>query len=113
MLVERVELVCINGKDSQHPRARFAFRFSGQFGIVHWQCRAAALYLNGVWGKDPSCKWLKRNKCDPVEDLSGGIRFQKTYRHQLEVEHASYTRQLKRLVRQLKKNTGNNSQLIQ
>ena len=86
---------------------------SGQFGIVHWQCRAAALYLNGVWGKDPSCKWLKRNKCDPVEDLSGGIRFQKTYRHQLEVEHASYTRQLKRLVRQLKKNTGNDSQLIQ
>lgn len=69
----------------------------------------AALYLNGVWGKDPSCKWLKRNKCDPVEDLSGGIRFQKTYRHQLEVEHASYTRQLKRLVRQLKKNTGNDT----
>jgi len=74
---------------------------SGQFGIVHWQCRAAALYLEATWRKNSSCEWLRRRKCNPVEDLSGGIRFQKTYRHLLEVEHFSYTRQLKKIVKKL------------
>ena len=74
---------------------------SGQFGIVHWQCRAAALYLRSAWDGGPANPWLKTRKRDPVEDLGGGIRYQKTYRHHLEVEHASYTRGLRKLVRRL------------
>lgn len=79
---------------------------SGQFGIIHWQCRAAALYLNAAWTKQSSCQWLKEKKRSPAEDLSGGIRFQKTYRHQIEVEHATYTRKLKKMVRKLEESTG-------
>ena len=74
---------------------------SGQFGIVHWQCRAAALYLRSAWDGGPANVWLKKRKRDPVEDLGRGIRYQKTYRHHLAVEHASYTRALKKLVRRL------------
>ena len=74
---------------------------SGQFGIVHWQCRAAALYLRSASDGGRANQWLKRRKRDPVEDLGGGVRYQKTYRHHLEVEHASYTRALKKLVRRL------------
>jgi hypothetical protein len=74
---------------------------SGQFGIVHWQCRAAALYLHSAWRGDRANPWLKRRKRDPVEDLGGGVRYQKTYRHHIKVEHASYTRALKKLVRRL------------
>lgn len=73
---------------------------SGQFGIVHWQCRAAALYLRSAWSGAPNA-WLKKRKRSPVEDLGGGVRYQKTYRHYLEVEHASYTRALRKLVRRL------------
>jgi len=73
---------------------------SGQFGIVDWQCRAAALYLRSAYEGAPNA-WLKKRKRTPVEDLGGGVRYQKTYRHHLEVEHASYTRALKKLVRRL------------
>ena len=79
---------------------------SGQFGIIHWQCRAAALYLNAAWTKQSSCQWLKEKKRSPAEDLSGGIRFQETYRHQIEVEHATYTRKLKKMVRKLEESIG-------
>ena len=74
---------------------------SGQFGIVHWQCRAAALYLRSAWDGGPANRWLKKRKRDPVEDLGRGIRYQKTYRHHLEVEHSSYMRALKKLVHRL------------
>ena len=74
---------------------------SGQFGIVHWQCRAVALYLASGWSGGTASPWLKKRKRTPEEDLSGGVRYQKTYRHHLEVEHASYTRGLKKLVRRL------------
>jgi cation diffusion facilitator CzcD-associated flavoprotein CzcO len=74
---------------------------SGQFGIVHWQCRAMALYLRSVWSSASPNAWLKKKKRTPSEDLGRGIRYQKTYRHHLEVEHASYTRALKKLVRRL------------
>ena len=74
---------------------------SGQFGIVHWQCRAMALYLASGWGRGSMNPWLKRRKRSPEEDLSGGVRYHETYRHHLEVEHASYTRGLKKLVKRL------------
>ena len=74
---------------------------SGQFGIVHWQCRAIALYLSSGWGGGKPNHWLKRRKLSPEEDLSGGVHYHETYRHYLEVEHASYTRGLKKLVRRL------------
>ena len=74
---------------------------SGQFGIVHWQCRAVALYLASGWSGGTASPWLKKRKRTPEEDLSGGVRYQRTYRHHLEVEHASYTRGLKKLVRRL------------
>jgi len=74
---------------------------SGQFGIVHWQCLAVALYLASGWSGGTASPWLKKRKRTPEEDLSGGVRYQKTYRHHLEVEHASYTRGLKKLVSRL------------
>jgi cation diffusion facilitator CzcD-associated flavoprotein CzcO len=78
---------------------------SGQFGIVDVQCRAAALYLRSAWEGGQANPWLKKRKRDPVEDLGGGVRYQKTYRHHLEVEHASYTRALSKLVSRLRRGT--------
>ncbi len=79
---------------------------SGQFGIVDVQCRAAALYLRSAWNGGQANPWLKSRKRDPVEDLGGGVRYQKTYRHHLEVEHASYARALKKLVGRLERGSG-------
>ena len=74
---------------------------SGQFEIVHWQCRAIALYLSSGWGGGKPNPWLKRRKLSPEEDLSGGVHYHETYRHCLEVAHVSYNRGLKKLVRRL------------
>ncbi|RMH18462.1 MAG: monooxygenase [Gemmatimonadetes bacterium] len=80
---------------------------SGQFGIVHWQCRALALFLAGVAGVDgvarpKGVERLRHLKRGPDrDDLGGGLRYKDSTRHYLEIEHWSYTRGLRRLARML------------
>jgi len=69
---------------------------SGQFGLVHWQTLAAARYARAVVEGAKSAEPLRRRKATPEDDLGGGVRYQESPRHHLEVEHWSYRRKLVR-----------------
>ena len=74
---------------------------SGQFGIVHRQCRAMALYWKGHLRNSSRAARIKEEKRHTREDFSGGIRFKQTQRHDFQVQHAIYTRSLDKLIRRL------------
>ena len=67
---------------------------SGQFGLVHWQMRAAAGFASS---SGPAATRLREAKRAPLTDLGGGVRYAESSRHVFEVEHWSYQRHLKRL----------------
>jgi cation diffusion facilitator CzcD-associated flavoprotein CzcO len=74
---------------------------SGQFGLVHWQCLAAARFARAALEGSPAADPLRRRKRDPRDNLGAGIRYKDSARHALEVEHWSYRRRLERWARQL------------
>ena len=71
---------------------------SGQFGLVHWQTRAAALYARAAAEGWEEAKRLKTRKADPTDDAGNGIRYKESTRHHVEVEHWSYRKKLERWV---------------
>jgi hypothetical protein len=73
---------------------------SGQFGLVHWQTLAAARYARGALNGRPDPN-LSQRKANPAEDLTGGVRYRKSPRHQIEVEHWSYARKVRGWARRL------------
>lgn len=79
---------------------------SGQFGLVHWQSAAAAMYLRGVRDGRPSVEALRTRKATPHAELSGGTAYAQTTRHYLEIEHWSYRKTLQRLVDELSRGAG-------
>ena len=76
---------------------------SGQFGLVHWQTRAAALFLAAVRDGRSGADWLRREKSGPTAGSSGGVRYKTSSRHYVEVEHWSYRKELERIVRRLER----------
>lgn len=74
---------------------------SGQFGLVHWQTRAVALFLDAARRGTPAAEAFRRRKRKWDEDLGHGIRYKDSTRHYLEVEHWSYLRGLRKLCREL------------
>lgn len=74
---------------------------SGQFGLVHWQTRAVALYLRGVREGTAAAAAFRREKAAAVPGDDAGIRYKESTRHSLEVEHWSYLRALRRTCRAL------------
>jgi hypothetical protein len=74
---------------------------SGQFGLVHWQARAAALFLAAVRAEAPAAQWLRAEKARPAPGSSGGVHYKDSTRHFVEVEHWSYRRGLERIARRL------------
>jgi len=74
---------------------------SGQFGIVHRQCRAVALYWKEHLAGSSRADRIKEEKRDTREDFSAGIRFKKTQRHDFQVQHAVYIRSLEKLIGKL------------
>ena len=54
---------------------------SGQFGLVHWQTRAAALFLAAAGAGDPAADWLRAEKADALAGSSGGVRYKDSARH--------------------------------
>ncbi len=75
---------------------------SGIFSLVHWQTKAIALFLQSLRQGTKAAMLLQRHKAqDAAEDLSAGIAYTNTERHLLEVEHWSYMKLMKQLVRQL------------
>jgi hypothetical protein len=74
---------------------------SGQFALVHWQMRAVALYLQGLRVRSTTAAQLREKKKTPHRVSTGGINYDTAPRHMLEVEHWSYLRELRALVREL------------
>jgi len=76
---------------------------SGQFGLVHWQARAAALFLAAVRDDVPGAAWFRAEKSRVEAGSSGGVSYKNSTRHYVEVEHWSYRRGLERIVRRLQR----------
>lgn len=74
---------------------------SGQFGLVHWQMRAVALYLRGLDGESESARRLQSRKRAPARASSGGVNYMPASRHALEVEHWSYRNEVRALAEDL------------
>jgi len=74
----------------------------GQFGLVHWQMSAAALYASAIRDRnDALSKKLQQIKTKPCQDLDSGISYKTSTRHYLEVEHWHYRRLLQKWVKRL------------
>jgi cation diffusion facilitator CzcD-associated flavoprotein CzcO len=75
---------------------------SGQFGLVDCQARLVADYIRGIERKKPAAlRFQEEKQRATIAACNGGIRYVRSPRHLIEVEHASYRRQLKRLIRRL------------
>jgi hypothetical protein len=68
---------------------------------MHLQARAVAAYIRALRADSGGLRRVRALKQGPRPDLGGGIRYLKSDRHRLEVEHFSYTRRLRRLIRLL------------
>jgi cation diffusion facilitator CzcD-associated flavoprotein CzcO len=68
---------------------------SGVWPLMDLQAKAVAGCIRDGGGK------LRALKQGPRPDLSGGIRYVKSERHRYEVEHSTYARQLRRVIRLL------------
>ncbi len=89
-----------------HPRhetlffAGFIQPDSGQFGLVHWQMRVAALYAARLRDRRAQASEMIL-KCAAKSPIDGGIDYVASSRHLLEVEHWSYLALLKNVVESL------------
>jgi hypothetical protein len=72
---------------------------SGLFGIVHYQTELMALSLAAAQQNGQQAEWFRRLKSHSSTDTSGGIHYRKSARHDIEVEHWSYTKQLRKLIK--------------
>ncbi len=77
---------------------------SGIFSLVHWQTQAIGLFLKSLDEGTQAAPMLQRLKATEAtaEDLGAGIRYTQSERHSIEVEHWSYMKRMKELVRQLR-----------
>ncbi|MEX2172802.1 MAG: NAD(P)-binding domain-containing protein [Pirellulaceae bacterium] len=74
---------------------------SGSWALVDWQARLMAAFVVAQKHDPPRAAWFRRLKAAGHDDLSGGIRYVRSERHQLEVEYFSYRQRLQRLVRKM------------
>jgi cation diffusion facilitator CzcD-associated flavoprotein CzcO len=71
---------------------------SGIWGLVHYQARLMARFIQEAECESAKAAWFRRLKSDSSSDLGGGIHYVRTPRHLLEVEHFTYRRRLKKLI---------------
>ena len=79
---------------------------SGQFGLVHRQALAAALFLAAVRRGGRGADWLRAEKAFAEAGSSGGVHYKDSTRHHVEVEHWSYRKGLERITRRLQRDAG-------
>jgi cation diffusion facilitator CzcD-associated flavoprotein CzcO len=70
---------------------------SGIWGLVHYQAQLIARFLKAQRNNPRLADRFRRLKSRPSRNLGHGIRYLKTPRHLLEVEHYSYRRKLAQL----------------
>lgn len=71
---------------------------SGQWGLVDYQAQLLARYLTQLAAGHRRAARLQARKRTERPSLSGGVRYVRTTRHRLEVEHFSYRRKLQKLL---------------
>ncbi len=73
----------------------------GQWQLVDHQARVVAAYLRAQRERPDRAARLRARTAGPVPHLGGGVRYVRSPRHALELEHVSYRRRLDRILRQL------------
>lgn len=76
---------------------------SGQFGLVDEQARLIAASLRGAERDSRHARWFREHKRRRAGEPLAPIRYLKTPRHALEVEHFRYRKRLQRLTRRLER----------
>jgi hypothetical protein len=76
---------------------------SGQWGLVDYQTRLIARYVRGLDANHDAAARFRQRKRRRRPGLSAGIRYVHSTRHLLEVEHFSYRKRLRRLIRELER----------
>jgi hypothetical protein len=72
---------------------------SGQFGLVDFQAQLIAAYILALDDEQPAARHFQAEKRQQADELlSGGIRYIRSPRHLVEVEHYSYCRRLQRWI---------------
>jgi len=74
---------------------------SGQWGLVDQQAQLIARFIRASRDGRPSADRFRRLKRTHRPDLAHGVRYVRSPRHLLEVEHFAYRRRLRRLIAQL------------
>ncbi len=74
---------------------------SGQWGLVDYQAQLIARFIVACRTAPARAERFRRQKQAQRPDLASGIHYLRTPRHLVEVEHFSYRRRLKRLIRAL------------
>jgi hypothetical protein len=74
---------------------------SGVWPLMDLQARAVAGYIRAAGADGPGIRKVRALKQGPRPDLSGGIQYVNSERHRYEVEHWSYARQLRKVIRLL------------
>jgi hypothetical protein len=75
---------------------------SGQFGLVDYQAQLIAEYLGGLQQGSAAAKRFQREKRESPPRLDGGVRYVRSPRHLVEVEHFSYRRRLQREIKRFR-----------
>jgi hypothetical protein len=71
---------------------------SGLWPLADDQTRLMAAFAAALEVDSPASRWFRQLKAGPNPDLSGGLRFDHSPRHRLEVEYYSYRRRLRKLL---------------
>ena len=74
---------------------------SGVWPLMDLQARAVASYIRAVGAGGPGIRKVRALKQGPRPDLSGGIRYVSSERHRYEVEHSTYARRVREVIRML------------
>jgi hypothetical protein len=74
---------------------------SGQFGLVDFQSQLIAAYIAGLDADNATARELQKLKSRDSAPPRSAIRYVGSPRHLVEVEHASYRRQLRRWIQRL------------
>ena len=74
---------------------------SGVWQLMDLQARAVASYISATRSNGAGLQKVRSLKQGPPPDLGGGIRYVDSDRHRFEVEHSSYGRMLKKVIRLL------------
>jgi cation diffusion facilitator CzcD-associated flavoprotein CzcO len=74
---------------------------SGVWQLMDLQARAVAGYIRASRDDEAGARKVRSLKRGPAPDLGGGIQYVRSERHRYEVEHSSYARRLRRLIRLL------------